>query len=129
MADDQATIFYDGACPLCSAEIDLYRRQDKDGRLCLVDVSSASGAAALPPGLDQPAALARFHVQLPSGAVVSGAAAFAEVWQRLPGWTVLARVATLPGMPVVLEAAYRLFLPLRPVLVRLFLFVRGGRGV
>ena len=125
---DQAMILYDGACPLCRSEIELYRRQDKQGRLCLVDISTPAGAAQLPPGLSQQAALARFHVVLPSGERVSGAAAFVQVWRRLPRWRLLARLAALPGVPALLEGAYRLFLPARPLLVRLFLRTRRGKG-
>lgn len=124
---DKAMILYDGACPLCRSEIELYRRQDKEGRLCLVDISTPAGAAQLPSGLSQQAALARFHVVLPSGEQVSGAAAFVQVWRRLPRWRRLARLAALPGVAVVLEGAYRLFLPARPLVVRLFLRARRGK--
>ncbi len=68
------SVFYDGACPLCSAEIQLYRRQDAAGALILIDASQVG--AVLPAGLSRQAALARFQVMTAAGRVLSGAAAF-----------------------------------------------------
>ena len=33
------TVYFDGACPLCRAEIRYYRGKDRAGGLCFVDVS------------------------------------------------------------------------------------------
>jgi predicted DCC family thiol-disulfide oxidoreductase YuxK len=115
---DKPTVFYDGSCPLCRAEIDLYRRQDGDQRLCFVDVSTADAAPA--PGLTAPEAMARFHLREADGTLRSGAAAFVALWSHVPGWRWLARFARLPGVTPVLEGAYRLFLPVRPRLSRAF---------
>lgn len=35
----RTTLYFDGECPLCRAEIAHYRRRDKDRTLCFVDVS------------------------------------------------------------------------------------------
>lgn len=113
-----STVYYDGSCPLCRAEIGYYRRQDQAGALCFVDVSHLD--AATPEGVTQARAMARFHVRAPDGRVVSGAAAFVAVWARLPGWRWVARAAALPGAVTVLELGYRLFLPVRPYISRLF---------
>lgn len=114
----EVTVFYDGACPLCSAEIGLYRAQDRAGALRLVDVSRPE--TGLPPGVTQASALARFHVMSVDGRVLSGAEAFVAVWQSLPRWRWLARIAALPGVLWVMERGYRLFLPLRPGIVALY---------
>ena len=115
------TVIYDGSCPLCSAEIGVYRRQDTQGSLTLVDVSQPSVlASALPEGLTQAAALARFHVITADGQLLSGAAAFVAVWRGLAGWRWLARLSDLPGMLWLFEQGYRGFLPIRPALAHVF---------
>ncbi len=115
--DPKTVLLFDGSCPLCRAEIGMYRKQDTAGALCFVDVSEPR--AELPPTLDPKTAMARFHVVAGDGRMVSGAAAFIEVWRHLPGWRWAAKLASLPGIAPSLEVAYRLFLPMRPALARL----------
>jgi len=120
MPEEQAktTVFYDGACPLCRTEIQHYRNVDSNGSLILVDVSDDGIVAQA--GMRREALLARFHVMRADGTVLSGARAFAHVWRQLPGWRWLGYIAALPGAVHVLEIVYRAFLPLRPLIVRLF---------
>jgi len=113
-----AIVYFDGSCPLCRAEIALYRKQAKAETLCFVDASGP--AAPLGEDLDRHRAMRRFHVRKEDGRLVSGAAAFVEIWKQLPGWRWAARAAAIPGMLVILEMAYRLFLSARPYLTRLF---------
>ena len=113
-----ATVYFDGSCPLCRAEIALYRRQAKDDALSFADASNP--ATPFGDGLDRHRAMKRFHVRKEDGSLASGAAAFVEVWKRLPQWRWAARAASMPGMLTVLETAYGLFLGARPLLVRLF---------
>ncbi|UFZ04657.1 DUF393 domain-containing protein [Bradyrhizobium ontarionense] len=112
----RSTVYFDGSCPLCRAEIGYYSRTDQAGALCFVDVSQTG--AEPPAGLTQRQALERFHVCAGDGRVLSGAAAFVEVWRRLPRWRWAARVASLPGALAVLELGYRMFLPVRPFISR-----------
>lgn len=110
------TVLYDGSCPLCRREIAHVRtlsERQQDGALCFIDISRPSvpetGCAD-----DRARLLARFHVQHADGSMLSGAAAFVALWERLPGWRWLARFARGPGMLTLLEAAYRVFLWVRP---------------
>jgi predicted DCC family thiol-disulfide oxidoreductase YuxK len=114
----KSTVYFDGSCPLCRAEIGYYRRKDRDGALCFVDVSDT--AAVTPSGLTRERTMQRFHVLAGDGRVLSGAAAFVEVWSRLPRWRWAARAASLPGATAALEWGYRMFLPVRPFISRLF---------
>lgn len=114
---EKSTVYYDGSCPLCRAEIRYYRGKDRADALCFVDVSEV--AAATPEGVTRERTMQRFHVRTGDGRVLSGAAAFVEVWSRLPRWRWAARAASLPGALPVLELGYRLFLPIRPFLSRL----------
>ena len=114
----ESTVFFDGSCPLCRAEIGYYRRKDQAGALCFVDVSQP-GAMTLE-WINQQLAMERFHVRARDGRVLSGAAAFVEVWTRLPKWRWAARAASLPGALTALELGYRMFLPVRPFISRVF---------
>lgn len=114
----RSTVYFDGSCPLCRAEIGYYRRKDVDHSLCFVDISET--CAVPPEGITQERAMHRFHVRASDGRLLSGAAAFVEVWTRLPKWRHAARAASLPGVLTVLEWSYRGFLPLRPLMSRLF---------
>lgn len=116
-------VFYDGDCPLCRAEIAHYRGCAGAERLAFVDVGRSQPAPALAPGLTREAATRRFHIQTGDGRLVSGAEAFARVWQTLPRWRWLGRLLDLRivgARPVLAlaEMAYRLSLPLRPRLAR-----------
>lgn len=114
----KATLFYDGSCPLCASEIGYYQRADRDQALDFIDVSSEHFSGD--DRINRTDAMARFHVRLSDGLQLSGARAFVEVWRVIPGWRWLARLARLPGAVLVLEACYRFFLKLRPLIVRAF---------
>jgi predicted DCC family thiol-disulfide oxidoreductase YuxK len=111
------TVFYDGSCPLCRAEIGYYARADEEGRLRFIDVAHSTADPAC--GLSRQQAMSRFHVLRADGTLVSGADAFVTVWRRLPRWRWVAWLAGAPGVKIVLEGAYRLLLRLRPTLSRM----------
>lgn len=104
-------VFYDGACPLCRAEIDLYRRSGAD-----VQFTDVSGDGAPPVEINRETALKRFHMRRADGQLVSGAAAFAQLWKATPGWRWLGHVAALPPFVWIGEGLYRAFLVVRPAL-------------
>ena len=122
---DRITIYHDGSCPLCRAEIAHYRRQAGADRLAFVD-ASASGDD-LGADLSAGQAMRRFHVRLPDGTLRSGASAFVAVWSTLPRWRWAAGVAAIPGVLPVLELGYRLSLRLRPALARGLIATRTVR--
>ena len=111
-------VFFDGACPLCRKEISLYQSADHAKAIDWHDVSSAQREEMLP--LPRQTLLARFHVQTPDGQLVSGALGFIAMWRQLPKWNRLATICSLPGLPPLLELAYRGFLWLRPAIQRAF---------
>ncbi len=119
-APARLTVYYDGACPLCSAEIRTYRRGRGADAIAFVDVSAEDAPAMLGPDLTREAARARFHVRDARGNLFSGAEGFILLWSHLPRWRWLAALASLPGIPALAEAAYRRFLPLRPRIAGLF---------
>lgn len=109
------TVMFDGACPLCRREIGLYQSLAPLQPVSWLDVSKdATGFSAA----DQAQYMARFHVRLQDGRVLSGAAAFVALWLAMPGWRWLGRVGRLPGVTPLLERMYRGFLQFRPFLQR-----------
>lgn len=109
-ADARAlTVWYDGDCPICTAEIRLMRRLDRGSAIEFVDLSLPGPC---PP--DRNARLARLHAQARGGAIVAGAAAFVAMWRVLPPLRPLAALASPPPVLWLLERAYGLFLKLRP---------------
>lgn len=110
------TVYFDGSCPLCRREIAVYRRLPAAAALCWVDVSMGQ---PLGEDLSCQAAMRRFHVRDGQGRLFSGGAAFSRLWRALPGWRVLGWCFAWPPLSLLLELAYRAFLPLRPRLQRL----------
>lgn len=118
------TVYYDGSCPLCRAEIDLYR-----GIGSAAAFHDVTGDEALPPGVDRNAARARFHVTAADGTVQSGARAFATLWQASPGpWRLLGGVVATRPFVWIAEGLYRLFLQVRPLLQRAMWARQAGKA-
>lgn len=67
----------------------------------------------------------RFHVRLADGTIVSGARAFVAIWNELPNWKWLGKIAQLPGALFIVEFFYLSFLRIRPTLSRLVSFLGG----
>ena len=107
-------VYFDGACPLCSREIATYQRAQGGDQLQWVD-AAVCPAPALGAALPREDALARLHVRLPDGRLLSGAAAFVAIWQRLPAFRGLALLARVPGAVWAMEMLYRGFLAVRPL--------------
>lgn len=102
------TAFYDGGCPLCSKEIAHYRRVDRAGRVRFVDITSAPVELAAV-GLDTATAMRRLHVLEPDAGLLQGVPAFIAIWQRLPGYRLLARVVLALRLVRPLDRAYARF--------------------
>ena len=117
MLDPALTVYHDGSCPVCRAEIGRYRRSAGAEHIDFIDVSDPAVDAG--PDLPRQDAMGRFHVRLPSGELKSGAAAFVEIWRVLTYWRPAAMIASLPGATLALDLGYRLISPVRPAVARL----------
>ena len=108
------TVYFDGGCPICSAEIAYYRRQPGAQACEWIDVCSCA-EEALGLGLARDTALRRFHVRRADGQLVDGMRGFAALWSTLPRTAWLGRIASFGPMPALFEVAYRIFLAVRPL--------------
>ena len=106
------TVYFDGSCPMCRAEIGIYRRLPQAAQIDWVDVSAGQDLGEL--SCQQ--AMARFHVRDREGRLFSGAAAFSQMWRVFPAWRWLRWFSAWPPMSWLSEGVYRLFLIGRPTL-------------
>jgi predicted DCC family thiol-disulfide oxidoreductase YuxK len=120
------TVFYDGSCPLCTAEIGIYRHCAGAGTVAFIDVSGHEPGTIVT-GLDKATALKRFHVRDAEGTLFSGAEGFGQLWLALPAWRWLGRIVLLPGVLQATEVAYRSFLFARPALQWMFRATTSAR--
>jgi predicted DCC family thiol-disulfide oxidoreductase YuxK len=123
-ASSALTVWYDGDCPICTAEIALIRRLDRRSAIEFVDLSLPGGCPT-----DLEARLARLHALPRGGQMVAGAAAFVAMWRVLPGLRPLAVLASPPPILWLLEGTYRLFLRVRPSLQKLVRWAIAQRRV
>ncbi len=100
------TLYFDGACPLCAAEITLLKARNRQGLLDFVDV--AASPQSLPGGVSCAQALATMHGRLADGRLLTGVTVFAEAYRRadLPA---LAWLFSRPLLQPALMAGYRFF--------------------
>ena len=83
MASDlqKLTLFYDGACPLCQAEILFLGGRNQAGLLDFVDINSDQyNPVAVGVSCEQ--ALAAMYGQYADGVLISGVAVFPEAYRR-----------------------------------------------
>ena len=113
-SEQNFTVYYDGACPLCTKEIDTYRKATGAEELTWMDAANCD-PAMLGDDLDGQTALARMHVRDENGKLISGAAAFAAIWARLPKTRWLGKLMGTRPVLWILEPAYILFLKIRPL--------------
>jgi predicted DCC family thiol-disulfide oxidoreductase YuxK len=114
---DRLTVYYDGACPVCSREVEIYDRIDRAGTIGWHDVSESEGGLGRD-GVTQCDALARLHARLPDGQIVTGVEAFIAIWERLPGFRLLAPLARRHPFRWLLERGYDWYAPRRTRLTR-----------
>lgn len=106
------TVYFDGGCPVCTREISFYQRQRGAEHIRWINLAHCPDDE-LGTDLSREAAYARLHARRADGELVSGAQAFAALWQALPAFRPAGRVAALPGIVHGLEWGYRGFLKVR----------------
>jgi len=78
---EKLTLFYDGACPLCQAEIVFLSGRNQSNLLGFVDINSAQFDPQKV-GVSCEDALAAMYGQFASGKLIQGVAVFPEAYRR-----------------------------------------------
>ena len=101
------TIYYDGQCPLCQAEIEFLKMRNRENLLAFVDLAD--------PSLDEDKhqiscsmALENIHGRLGDGRLLVGVAVFAEAYRRA-GLHTLSWLLSRRWSTPMLSIAYRVF--------------------
>jgi len=101
------TLFYDGACPLCQAEILFLSGRNQAGLLNFVDINSKA-YDPLKVGVSCEEALAAMYGQYADGTLIHGVTVFPEAYRRAELQT-LAWIFSRKSMQPVLKMGYRFF--------------------
>ena len=91
------TVFYDGACPLCSREIQHYKNLSTDNDVLFLDLFDYTqlttvGSLLSKHEIKLEDARKRMHVLTEDEKIVRNAEAFVEIWRRMPYWRILVPV-------------------------------------
>lgn len=105
--DFDVEVFYDGDCPLCTAEIRLLRRLDRRQRLRLVDLTRPEFDPATV-GVSAEALMRRIHGRLPDGTIIQGVEVLRQLYAAV-GFRRLVAISRWPGIAQLLTVAYELF--------------------
>lgn len=101
------TLFYDGACPLCQAEILFLSGRNQAGLLNFVDINSKA-YDPLKVGVSCEEALAAMYGLYADGTLIHGVTVFPEAYRRADLPT-LAWIFSRKSMQPVLKIGYRFF--------------------
>ena len=110
------TIFFDGACGVCSKEISYYR-SIADKRILFVNIAGVDFDAASF-GKTNDEFQEKLHARDASGQYFTGVEAFRKLWDALPSplYPLLSTLVGLPGINFAARSGYYLFARLRHLL-------------
>ena len=111
------TIYFDGLCRACSAEINHYRKSPGSEHFIFLDITHPSFNPKTH-GLDPQKVHRVMHVRDSSGQLHEGVDAFRTIWQQLPRYRFLVRLSDIKFFRLLMEFGYRLFIRVRPYLPR-----------
>lgn len=112
------TLYYDGRCPLCQAEMLYLQHRDHLGLLNCVDIT-LNDFDANATGLSCERAMASIHGRMENGEWVTGVAVFAAAYERV-GLRRMAWLLSRPTLQPVLGWGYARFARHRYTLSRWF---------
>lgn len=101
---DQLDVIYNDTCPICSREVNMYAKTTADDPTVVYHGLSQCDLVRF--GLTEETAAREFHV-LHKGELVSGLAAFALLWERMPRLRWAAWLVRRPLLGAGLEWIYQ----------------------
>lgn len=107
MAEYPLTVWFDGACPLCSREMAFMQRLDRKRRLRFCDFSAPDYNVAAN-GIPLPELAAVIHARWEDETVIRGVEVFRAIWQAV-GLGFLTRMSRLPLIDPLAVKAYAWF--------------------
>ena len=102
------TVFYDGACGLCSKEINHYRKIAPPDVFNWQDITKCDSQLKAE-GITLADGLKLLHAKNTDGTIHIGVDAFILIWQQLNRWRILAVLVSIPGVRQIVDFAYRSF--------------------
>ena len=106
-AAPELTLYYDGQCPLCVAEIEFLQSRSTQDQLAFVDVTETNFEVASH-NISCAAAMAQIHGRTADGQILVGVPVFAAAY-RLAKLPVLAWLLSRRWLMPLLQPAYVLF--------------------
>jgi len=106
-ATPELTLYYDGQCPLCVAEVAFLQSRNTQGQLAFIDVTQTDFEAA-GHNISCEAAMAQIHGRTADGQVLVGVPVFATAY-KLANLSVLAWLLSRRWLLPLLQPAYVLF--------------------
>lgn len=111
------SLYYDGLCVVCSAEINHYKKMRGSESIRFVDITDAHFNAKAE-NLDPKKIHVELHAKDANGQMHVGVDAFILVWSRLEKLKWLSRLAQKSIAKAFLQLNYSLFVKIRPYLPR-----------
>ncbi|MBC61106.1 MAG: hypothetical protein CMP11_01515 [Zetaproteobacteria bacterium] len=115
MMKKKAIIYFDGACHLCSREINYYKKLDNLENISYVDISKEDFDHEKE-GFDKQRVQQFLHVRKSNGDVVTGVDAFAHIWSVLGKFRLLRFLIDHQPSRSVAHFSYYIFSLVRPIL-------------
>ena len=105
---EQFEVFYDGACSLCKAEMNLLRRLDRKSRIVMTDIADDTFDAQTETGRSYDVLMRSIHGRFADGRIVNGVEVFRQLYGRI-GLGPFVALSRLPGLNWLCDLFYALF--------------------
>ncbi len=101
-------VFFDGACHLCTQEINMLRLMDRKNRLVFTDIADPGFDAVEQTGLTYETLMDAIHGRIEGETLVEGVEVFRQLYGRV-GFASIIWMSRIPGIVQLLNAGYVLF--------------------